>query len=142
MTKHIRYTITELAKRYGVTTRSIRFYEEKGLLHPEREGQNRIYSESDRVRLQLILRGKRLGLTLEESRDIINMYMPGQRNEDQLQTLIQTIHAKRRQLKEQMEDLKRMLLDLDEAESKCLGALGDNAGQIPPQNKLRKENHR
>ena len=120
------YTISDLAKRYEITTRTIRFYEEKGLLNPKREGQNRIYSESDRVRLQLILRGKRLGLTLEESRDIINMYMPGRRNEEQLQTLITTIRHKREQLKEQMQDLKRMLLDLDEAENHCLGALDNN----------------
>lgn len=125
------YTISDLAKRYEITTRTIRFYEEKGLLNPEREGQNRIYSESDRVRLQLILRGKRLGLTLEESRDIINMYMPGRRNEEQLQTLITTIRHKREQLKEQMQDLKRMLLDLDEAENHCLGALDGNHKKTP-----------
>ena len=125
------YTISDLAKRYEITTRTIRFYEEKGLLNPKREGQNRIYSESDRVRLQLILRGKRLGLTLEESRDIINMYMPGRRNEEQLQTLITTIRRKREQLKEQMQDLKRMLLDLDEAENHCLGALDGKHKKTP-----------
>ena len=134
------YTISELAKRYEITTRTIRFYEEKGLLNPQRDGQNRLYSESDRVRLQLILRGKRLGLTLEESRDIINMYMPGRRNEAQLQTLVSTIREKRQQLKEQMQDLKRMLLDLDEAETHCLGALGE-PGNPTKEPTLRKERH-
>ncbi len=70
------HSISELAAELGITTRTIRFYEEKGLLAPSRNGQQRIYSAADRVRLKLILRGKRLGFTLEESRDLIDMYDP------------------------------------------------------------------
>ena len=68
------YSISELSQEFDVTTRTLRFYEEKGLLAPTRKGQSRIYAARDRARLKLILRGKRLGLTLEESRDIILMY--------------------------------------------------------------------
>jgi DNA-binding transcriptional MerR regulator len=70
------YSITELATDFDITTRTIRFYEEKGLLNPQRKGQTRIYSAADRIKLKLILRGKRLGLSLEESKDIIEMYQP------------------------------------------------------------------
>ena len=77
-------TIREMCDTFEVTARTLRFYEEKGLLHPAREGQNRIYSRAERTRWRLILRGKRLGLTLEESADLIGMYDPGSDNQQQL----------------------------------------------------------
>lgn len=117
------FSISELAKEFGITTRAIRFYEEKGLLQPERNGQARIYSAADHVKLILILRGKRLGLSLEESRDIIEMYAPDQDNSHQLQKLIDKIRDKREQLKEQLNDLKTMMQELEEAEARCLEAL-------------------
>ncbi|MBT3425869.1 MAG: MerR family DNA-binding transcriptional regulator, partial [Gammaproteobacteria bacterium] len=70
------YSISELSNEFRITPRTLRFYEEKGLLNPTRNGQTRVYNGSDRVRLELILRGKRLGFSLEESCDIINMYDP------------------------------------------------------------------
>ena len=82
------HTIRELSKEFGVTPRTLRFYEEKGLLSPTRSGQNRIYSAADRTRLRLILRGKALGFTLEESAEIISMYDPSSSNERQLQAVI------------------------------------------------------
>ncbi|MFT5574750.1 MAG: DNA-binding transcriptional MerR regulator [Bermanella sp.] len=121
------FSISELAKEFGITTRAIRFYEEKGLLQPERNGQSRIYSAADRVKLILILRGKRLGLLLEESRDIIEMYAPNQDNSHQLQKLIDKIREKRIQLKDQLNDLNTMMQELEEAETRCLGALNDSA---------------
>lgn len=118
-----RYTIRELAEEFDVTTRALRFYEEKGLLQPARSKQTRTYSAADRTRLKLILRGKRLGLTLEESSDIIRMYDPEAGNRQQLETLLSKIRDKRAQLREQQKDLELMLLDLRDAEERCLQAL-------------------
>lgn len=118
------YSIRELAEEFDVTTRTIRFYEEKGLLMPSRQGQNRVFDAADRTRLRLILRGKRLGLTLEESSEIIGMYEHGKSNRRQLQTLIEKIREKRSQLQQQQQDLELMLLDLRDAEEQCMTALG------------------
>jgi DNA-binding transcriptional MerR regulator len=113
-----------LSQEFDITTRTLRFYEEKGLLSPERQGQNRIYSAADRARLKLILRGKRLGLTLEESSGIIAMYDPQTNNKKQLQTLIHKIREKRHQLEQQQKDLDLMILDLNDSEERCLITLG------------------
>ncbi|MFT5572610.1 MAG: DNA-binding transcriptional MerR regulator [Cryomorphaceae bacterium] len=124
MTKH--YSIRELANEFDVTTRTLRFYEEKGLLEPTRNNTSRSYSSADRTRLRLILRGKRLGLTLEESSAIVLMYDPSKSNDKQLQTLIAKIRDKRAQLLQQQKDLKLMLHDLKEAEERCLAALNSS----------------
>jgi len=118
------FSIRDLAQEFGVTPRTLRFYEEKGLLTPQRDGQARAYDSTDRTRLRLILRGKRLGLTLEESAEIINMYDPGASNKKQIQTLVAKIREKQQQLLDQQKDLKLMLRDLQEAETRCLEALG------------------
>ena len=120
------YSISDLATEFEITTRTIRFYEEKGLLAPKREGSSRIYSAQDRTTLKLILRGKRLGFTLEESRDIINMYDPTSGNTTQLKTLIDTIHEKRAQLEQQLNDINSMMNDLNDAEAKCIEAINDS----------------
>lgn len=117
------YSISELASEFDITTRSIRFYEEKGLLQPTRNGQARIYSAADRTKLRLILRGKRLGLSLEESRDIIEMYDPQRDNSPQLQRLIDKIREKREMLQRQLRDIETLLQDLDDAEARCVDAL-------------------
>ena len=117
------YSISELASEFDITTRSIRFYEEKGLLQPTRNGQTRIYSAADRTKLRLILRGKRLGLSLEESRDIIEMYDPQRDNGPQLQRLIDKIREKREMLQRQLRDIETLLQDLDDAEARCIDAL-------------------
>ncbi len=117
------YSITELATEFDISTRTIRFYEEKGLLSPERRGNTRIYNDADRVTLKLILRGKRLGFTLDESRYIIEMYQPSQSNEAQLQKLIHKIREKRQQLEQQKNDIEAMMVDLKSAEQQCMGSL-------------------
>ena len=117
------YSISDLATEFDVTTRTIRFYEEKGLLAPRRRGNTRIYSAADRTALKLILRGRRLGFTLEESHSIIAMYDPGRGNIKQLKALIAKIQEKRAQLQQQLSDLQGMMLDLREAEQKCVEAL-------------------
>ena len=117
------YSISDLAEEFGVTTRTIRFYEEKGLLDPAREGQRRVYSPADRTRLRLILRGKRLGFSLEESAEIIRMYGTPGNNRRQLEALLERIRERREVLQRQQRDLEAMLKELDAAEDKALGAL-------------------
>ena len=121
------YSISELSQEFDVTTRTLRFYEEKGLVAPMRKGQSRIYAARDRARLKLILRGKRLGLTLEESRDIILMYDSTSTNKKQMQALIKKIREKRMQLQQQLKDLEGMLVDLNGWEERCMAELGDQS---------------
>ncbi len=117
------FTISELAGEFGITTRAIRFYEEKGLINPRRAGQQRHYSASDRVRLKLILRGKRLGFTLDESRDLIEMYDPGHGNVEQLNLLLKKIDAREATLQRQLRDIAGMQRDLQEVRQRCQQAL-------------------
>ena len=113
------YSISELANEFDITTRTIRFYEDKGLLAPDRQGSSRVYAPSDRTKLKLILRGKRLGMSLEESRKLIEMYDPAGSNIAQLEALQQQVVERRTLLKTQMRELKKMLKELDEAELRC-----------------------
>jgi DNA-binding transcriptional MerR regulator len=117
------YSISDLASEFDVTTRTIRFYEEKGLLAPKREGTRRIYTASDRTKLRLILRGKRLGLSLDESAGIILMYGTPGNNRKQLEILMAKIQEKRAELKRQQNDLRVMLKELADAEAKCRAAM-------------------
>jgi DNA-binding transcriptional MerR regulator len=117
------YSISDLAGEFDVTTRTIRFYEEKGLLKPRREGTRRIYGPADRTRLRLILRGKRLGLSLDESAEIIGLYGSPGNNRRQLELLIRKIQERREVLRRRQRDLENMLEELADAESKCRDAL-------------------
>ncbi|MCE0731206.1 MerR family DNA-binding transcriptional regulator [Halomonas sp. G15] len=114
---------------FEVTTRTIRFYEQEGLLAPERRGQTRIYNEKDRVRLKLTLRGKRLGFSLAEIREVVMMYdaMPDG-NRRQLRRLLEILADKRANLERQLEDIRLMQLELDDVERRArdvLASLGD-----------------
>ena len=120
----VTFSISDLANEFGVTTRTIRFYEEKGLLRPRRDGTRRIYGPADRTRLRLILRGKRLGLSLDESAEIIRMYGTPGKNRRQLELLISRIEDRRADLRRQQRDLLAMLEELDKAEAACRDALG------------------
>ena len=117
------YTISELAKEFGVTTRTMRFYEEKGLLNPRREGQKRLYSAADRVRIKLILRGKRIGMSLDECVEVIDMYDPEHNNSDQLHSLIDKINFRSALLEQQKKDIDEMLAGLKEVRNICQSAL-------------------
>tara|TARA_B110000238_G_scaffold9875_1_gene10003 strand:+ start:1256 stop:1648 length:393 start_codon:yes stop_codon:yes gene_type:complete len=123
------YSISQLSKEFEITTRTIRHYEDLGLLAPARRGQTRVYSPADRVRLKLILRGKRLGLSLDDSREIIDMYEPGKTNVDQLRKLIDAIQLQRHKLNQQLDDISKLLQDLNKAETDCVEALKSN-GQL------------
>lgn len=122
----VEYSISDLCKEFDITTRTIRHYEDLGLLNPSRRGQSRVYTPSDRTRLRLILRGKRLGLSLEDSRQIIDMYEPGKTNIDQLNTLIDAIRVQRTKLNQQLDDISKLLKDLNDAEANCVIALKTN----------------
>jgi len=117
------YSISELSKEFDITTRTIRFYEAEALLHPERKGQTRIYNEQDRVHLKLILRGKRLGFSLAESKELIELYDPKATNKKQLNRFMEKITERRLSLKQQLDDINLMQNELDEAEQRCIQAL-------------------
>ncbi len=121
-----KFSITDLCKEFELTTRTVRHYEEIGLISPSRRGQTRVYSPADRTRLRLILRGKRLGLSLEDSRQIIDMYEPGKTNIEQLNSLIGAIRQQRTKLEQQLDDINNLLKDLNKAETDCLKALKSN----------------
>ena len=120
------YSISDLARELDITTRTIRFYEEQGMLTPERRGQERIYSARDKVTLKLILRGKRIGFSLAECRELIELYDPTG-NHKQLETFMRKIAERREQLRQQLLDIEQMQLELDTAEERCLTAIA----QIP-----------
>ena len=126
VTSSTEYSITDLCKEFGVTTRTARYYQDIGLLSPSRRGQTRVYSSADRTRLRLILRGKRLGLSLEDSRQIIDMYEPGKTNIDQLNSLVGAIRQQREKLNQQLDDIGNLLKDLNKAEAACIDALKTN----------------
>ncbi|MFJ5296141.1 MerR family DNA-binding transcriptional regulator [Pseudomonas sp. NPDC088368] len=120
---HPTYSISDLARELDITTRTIRFYEEQGMLSPERRGLERIYSARDKVTLKLILRGKRIGFSLAECRDLIGLYDPSGDNQKQLTTMLQKIAERRAQLDQQLLDIQQMQLELDTAEERCKEAL-------------------
>jgi len=120
------YSISELASEFGITTRTIRFYEEKGYLSPKRDGTRRIYGTPDRTSLRLILRGKRLGLSLDETADLIKMYGSPRNNRKQLERFIVRIGEKRAELEHKRRDLEVMLSDLQSVEDKCQLALAEH----------------
>jgi len=131
----VTYTISELAKEFGVTTRTMRFYEEKGLISPRREGQKRLYSSADRVRIKLILRGKRIGMSLNECVEVIDMYDPEHNNADQLHSLIDKVKSRSELLAAQKRDIDDMLAGLKEVQSLCESALND-IDNTPNRNKV------
>ena len=117
------YSISDLASELDITTRAIRFYEEQGMLHPARRGQERVYNPKDRVTLQLILRGKRIGFSLAECKTLIEMYDPQAGNQKQLNIMLEMISQRRLQLEQQILDIKQIQLELDTAEERCKFAL-------------------
>ena len=121
--KEITYSISELAHEFDVTPRTIRYYEDEGLLTPQREGQTRIYSHRDKIRLKLTLRGKRLGFSLAEIRELFEMYDTDRSSKTQLHSMIQLIEAKRGVLRQQLEDIQMVMAELEAAEQRCVNSL-------------------
>ncbi|SET89658.1 MerR family transcriptional regulator [Thalassotalea agarivorans] len=119
------YSISELAKEFDVTTRSIRFYEDQGLLSPTRKGQTRIYSQGDRVRLKLILRGKRLGFSLAETGRLFALYDSDKTSAMQLESILSLIADKKADLQQKLADINESLEDLSNFEQSCKETLSN-----------------
>ena len=119
------YSITDLAKEFNITPRALRFYEDKGLIKPKRQGVTRVFSDRDRVRLGLTLRGKRLGFSLEEVKEIIDMYDPSQPDDPrQLLHLVKKIHEHRKEILNKMNDITETLKLMHDVEARALQLLG------------------
>jgi DNA-binding transcriptional MerR regulator len=118
------WTIAEIAEEFGITHRTVRYYEDVGLVSPERRGTVRVFHPRDRIRLQLVLRGKRLGFPLEEIRTIVDMYdqQPGEAG--QLRYLLGQIGDRRAELEERRRDVDAALAELDDLEQRCQDDLG------------------
>jgi DNA-binding transcriptional MerR regulator len=126
-----RYSISELAQEFGVTTRTIRHYESEGLLQPVRAGVNRIFSGRDRVRLKLALRAKRLGFTLSEIRELFDLHDLAREEKRQLADFLAKLERRRAILEQQREDVEVMLNEINFFAVQCrrrLGASGEGAG--------------
>ena len=113
------YSISELARELDVTARTIRFYEEQGLIEPERRGQQRIFDRRDRARLKLILRGKRIGLALAEIREILDLYQRARDEAQQSQKLLELLSDRRTQLIAQRQDIDAVLDEIDSLANHC-----------------------
>ncbi len=125
------YTITELSREFDITPRAIRFYEDQGLLAPLREGsgKSRVYTTRDRTRLKLTLRGKRLGLTLSDIRELIDMYESPRDEAAQLAKFLQVLGTHRAQLEQQQVDIEAQLKEIGAFESQCRKRLGEKSGR-------------
>lgn len=117
------YSIGELSKEFDITTRSIRFYEDQGLLAPTRKGQTRIYNQRDKVRLKLILRGKRLGFSLAETGCLFELYDADKSSAKQLSSMMELIAQKKNDLKQQFDDINAVLIELNDLENNCQNIL-------------------
>jgi DNA-binding transcriptional MerR regulator len=113
------FSISELAKSMDITPRSIRFYEEQGLLSPTRIGQSRIYMKKDQVRLKLILRGKRLGFSLAETKTLFDLYDSHQNSKVQLEAMLKMTDEKRAHMQQQLEDIEMLKAELEDVEARC-----------------------
>jgi len=118
-------TITELATEFDITARAIRFYEDVGLLTPQRAGRNRVYSQRDRTRLKLTLRGKRLGLSLSEIKQLVDLYDSPSDTAPQLQAFLVVLAQHRSLLEQQREDIEITLAEIAQHEARCRALLGE-----------------
>ncbi|MEY8875276.1 MAG: MerR family DNA-binding transcriptional regulator [Leptothrix sp. (in: b-proteobacteria)] len=126
----VTYTITELSQEFDITPRAIRFYEDMGLLTPSRDGRNRVYTLRDRTRLKLTLRGKRLGLSLQEIKQLVDMYESPSDTAQQLNAFLAILQAHREQLEQQLDDIQITLAEIHQHEERALGLLAE-VGQTP-----------
>lgn len=125
-----RFSISELAKEYGVTPRAIRHYEDEGLLSPERKGQARIYYTRDRTRLRLILRGRRLGFSLQEIKEFLDLYDADPSEVTQLKYFLVKVGERRQMLLRQRDDIDATLEELDQIENNCSEVLQQKENEL------------
>ncbi|WP_139108459.1 MULTISPECIES: MerR family DNA-binding transcriptional regulator [unclassified Ensifer] len=119
------YSITELTREFGISTRTLRFYEDEGLIHPERRGRTRLFRPADRRLIQEILRGRRIGFTIAEIREIIQVYKDPPGELGQLQLLMSRVEEKREELRQKRKDIEDTLTELDNVEEACLTRLAE-----------------
>jgi DNA-binding transcriptional MerR regulator len=113
------FAISDLAREFGITPRTIRFWEDQGILAPERAGSKRVFTRRDRARLKMALRGKRLGLSLAEIKDLIGMYESTEDETPQLLQCLRVMEKRRAALEQQREDIEAMLAEIDQFEGLC-----------------------
>lgn len=131
----IRFSITDLAEEFGVTSRTIRFYEDKGLVSPGREGLTRVYSRSDRARLKLILRGRRLGFSLQDMKKMIDLYNPTGEPSEQLSFTLQKCEEQLEKLQGQRKDINEAIEELEEGIADLKNHLNARSGGMDVQKK-------
>jgi len=119
------YTITELTREFGVSTRTLRFYEDEGLVQPERRGRTRLFRQADRRVILDLLRGRRIGCTIAEIREIIQVYKDPPGEEGQLKLLMKRVDEKRNELRQKRKDIEETLNELDNVEEACLTRLAE-----------------
>ena len=119
------FTITELTREFGVSTRTLRFYEDEGLIQPERRGRTRLFRAADRRLIQEILRGRRIGFTIAEIREIIQVYKDPPGEVGQLKLLMKRVDEKREELRQKRKDIEETLTELDHIEESCLTRLAE-----------------
>ena len=122
------YTIGDLAREFEVTTRTIRHYEHEGLLTPTRQGTARVFSTRDRVRLKLALRGKRLGFTLQEIKELFDLYDVSKDEHHQLEAFLAKLEKRKAMLEQQREDIEVMLREVEFFAAQCRRLLGQRPG--------------
>lgn len=119
------YSITELTREFGVSTRTLRFYEDEGLIHPERRGRTRLFRPADRALIQEILRGRRIGFSIAEIREVIQVYKEPPGEIGQLKLLMTRVDEKRDELRQKRKDIEDTLAELDNVEEACLTRLAE-----------------
>jgi DNA-binding transcriptional MerR regulator len=119
------YTITELTREFDISTRTLRFYEDEGLINPVRRGRTRLFRPADRHLVKQIMRGKRLGFSINEIREIIQIYKEPPGVVGQLKLMIKRIEEKREDLRQKRRDLEETLAELDNAEEACVERLAE-----------------
>jgi DNA-binding transcriptional MerR regulator len=124
------FAISDLAREFGITPRTIRFWEDQGILAPEREGSKRVFTRRDRARLKMALRGKRLGLSLAEIKDLIGMYASTEDETPQLLECLRLMSSRREALEQQREDIEAMLGEISQFEQQCQRELVRRDAQI------------
>ena len=136
------FTITALALEFDITARAIRFYEDVGLLAPGRAGRNRVYTQRDRTRLKLTLRGKRLGLSLQEIKQLVDMYDSPSDTAQQLSAFLAVLGSHRRLLEQQREDIDITLAEITQHEERCRKVVGAIAPKLHREPAKRPQRHK
>jgi DNA-binding transcriptional MerR regulator len=128
----VNYSISDLAREFALTTRAIRFYEDCGLVRPDRRGRSRVYGERERVRIKLILRGKRLGLSLAEIGELLDLYEVARNERAQLAKFVAILEDRRTRLLQQKEDIDAVLAEIEGIERECRRRLRDERAAVRP----------